>query len=1301
MRPQIESSFVRIRNSSGDTAGAGFLADERHVVTCAHVVDDALGRKRNTYPLPATLIPLDLPFVKPGSIYHARVIVWQLLDASGKGDIAVLELMEPPELPHATDRCRLVLTDDVMGHVCYAFGYPEHYEGVGRWSAGILIRRNAFGWIQIENKEAQKHFVTKGFSGGPVWDEQVQGIVGIVVAADPRVEVSAMIPTAMLLAAWPDLRCAERTGNLHNVPQAPPHYLARSDPHAALTKLVIGEGAGGGISPARRVTVLHGMGGIGKTVVAAAFARSREVREAFSDGILWITIGQEPAVPERLALIGQILDGDPSKYTTYAAAKARLAAVLSERRCLFILDDVWDVTHVDVFMDILGERCRMLVTSRDSTLATNLDAFQFRLDVLGEEATAMLLAEWSAIPPHALPDDARLVANECGNLPFALALCGAMVRDGALWSDLLEALRAADLTYLERQFPGYPYPNLLRALKVSIDTLYAADFENYKKLVVFPKGAEVPEETVLLFWLHAGQMTARGARKLLSDLDRKALIRLTGESPNRRIGLHDLHHDYLLAALAEQTGLHIEILAAYQAKCPDGWYSGPDDGYFFDYLAYHLIQAGKRLELLATVKDLRYIARKTHLRNSLAVQTDLELAEKHNPDSPVLSDLRKSFVNAAHLLNECDTLNDVAATFLARIQHIAALRPYTGALERIIVPPYFITWRPLPDITHPALVRTIEAHDSFVWSCGLDPAGRRAVSASEDGSLKVWDLYTGARLFVLNAHTGAVFDCAFSPNGRHILSCSADHSLVLWDAQSGARLRTLDGHEGAVNACAFGPDSSFAVSGSEDKTLIIWDLDEGAPQSVLAGHGDAVTDCAISPDGSRAVSTSRDGTMRVWDLKTQSLVVTMEVGRATACSIGIDSRMIACVTEDGTVTLWDATTGRSLQAWPAHRQPVSRCSISSDGVSLVTCAGRRNVIGDSAGGGQLDPADHTIKLWELEGGRLLQTYVGHSRKVTDCQITRDGRLIVSSSRDGTLRVWDALSRETYEPQKGHVDWIHGCAVSRNGDFAATASDDSSVCIWSATSGELKRVLLGHTADVNDVAISGDSTVLVSCSRDGTAKVWDAITGVELQTLRGQGDALSGCAISPDGRNIATTSYDGMVCVWDRETSSLLRALAGHENKVRGCAFTPSGRHLISASEDCTVRVWDLAEGREDKVLRGHTNRVSRVTVSQDGRRLVSASDDHTMRVWDLVTGEALRTILGHSGPVRGCSLISDDRLLLSASMDGSVRLWDLASTSCVATLYLDDVILNCAGYPNDRHVIAVGARGVYFLRIAG
>jgi hypothetical protein len=145
----------------------------------------------------------------------------------------------------------------------------------------------------------------------------------------------------------------------------------------------------------------------------------------------------------------------------------------------------------------LGRRLsRLLITTRDAGLTSALGAQEQLLDVLTSEASLRQLADWAGCEPSMLPQEAQLVAAECGNLPFALALCGALVRDGLSWADLLEALDEADLTLIEKQFPNYPYPDVLRCLAVSVDAFAKANLQGaqrYHELAVFPRGEEVPE----------------------------------------------------------------------------------------------------------------------------------------------------------------------------------------------------------------------------------------------------------------------------------------------------------------------------------------------------------------------------------------------------------------------------------------------------------------------------------------------------------------------------------------------------------------------------------------------------------------------------------------------------------------------------------------------------------------------------------------------------------------------------------------------------------------------------------------
>lgn len=654
------------------------------------------------------------------------------------------------------------------------------------------------------------------------------------------------------------------------------------------------------ISSAKQTTALQGMGGVGKSVLAAAFARSCGARRAFGDGIVWLTLGQEPDLLRVALGLGGALGDDLAEYTDLQRARNRLPKLLADKKCLLVLDDAWDVSHAELFGNALGPRCRLLVTTRDGGLAAALGAQERRLDVLEPDAALRLLADWAGQARAALPAEAQAVAAECGNLPFALALCGAMARDGAPWADLLDALRDADLAFLQAHFPNYPYPDVLRALKVSVDALAASDptwAKHYQELAVFPQSEAVPEAAIVQLWVHTNGLNERAARQLLTTLGRKSLVRLEGEAPHRHVGLHDLQHDYLRAALRDLTGLHVELLAAYREKCPEGWHAGPNDGYFFERLAWHLARAAQAGELRALVLDYRWLRAKLGASGPGALIADydvaLDPAAPYGARDEAVRLVQGAVRLPAHVVGpdpeqlpsqlhgrllrfKDEPIQDLLAQARRETRH-PWLRPLTPSLEAPGGP----------------LIRTLAGHAGSVRSVALTSDGRLAVSASDDQTLKVWDVESGRALHTLAGHTNRVTAVALSPDGRLVVSASWK-TLKVWDVARGQELHTLIGHTKEVNAVALTPDGRLVVSASWDNSLRVWDVESGRELHTLAGHTKEVRAVALTPDDRLAVSGSDDKTLRVWDVSAGLQVVAYPcIGQQRCIAVGAAGRLVA------------------------------------------------------------------------------------------------------------------------------------------------------------------------------------------------------------------------------------------------------------------------------------------------------------------------------------------------------------------------------------------------------------------------
>jgi NB-ARC domain/SEFIR domain len=128
-------------------------------------------------------------------------------------------------------------------------------------------------------------------------------------------------------------------GKLHGVPELPPHYLPREADLAGLKQKSLAEGAALGITGKSSAVGVQGMGGIGKTVLAAALVRDSEVRHAFPDGIYWLTIGQKPNLLDLQNQLLRQLTGSQETLTTEQEAKDTLREALESRSALLVVDD--------------------------------------------------------------------------------------------------------------------------------------------------------------------------------------------------------------------------------------------------------------------------------------------------------------------------------------------------------------------------------------------------------------------------------------------------------------------------------------------------------------------------------------------------------------------------------------------------------------------------------------------------------------------------------------------------------------------------------------------------------------------------------------------------------------------------------------------------------------------------------------------------------------------------------------------------------------------------------------------------
>lgn len=469
----------------------------------------------------------------------------------------------------------------------------------------------------------------------------LSGLHGVDFRSD-RTYRNALAELLRILAApVPEL------GALSGVISLPPHFVPRWQESGRLADLVLADLLRPvALSPAERITAVVGMGGIGKSSLVVSFARSCHTRRSFSDGIVWLRIGQDPSPLLSLELIGEAL-GETAllSYTDVRSAQAYLARAVSGRNILFILDDVWDVEHVEWLANAIGSRCRLILTSRSHAVGAALGAHELRLNVLGEPEALELLARWTRQVESELPATARTVLSECGNHPLAVAMVGAMVRQGTSWDNILHRMRGADLGRIRARFPNYPHPDLLRAIQVGAETLPEDVRERYTDFAVFRPGAAVPEDTLVALWAWAG-LDRYDAEDTVQVLVGHSLAQRDSRG---RLVLHDLQGDYVRGQAGDLTVRHAQLVEAYRARCRARWPDGPRDGYFFEHLLYHLVASGQVEDASRLLADFGWLHAKLAATNALELIADYDQVSAQAAPSAVQA--WHSFIRQnAHLL---------------------------------------------------------------------------------------------------------------------------------------------------------------------------------------------------------------------------------------------------------------------------------------------------------------------------------------------------------------------------------------------------------------------------------------------------------------------------------------------------------------------------------------------------------------------------------------------------------------------------------------------------------------------------
>lgn len=288
-------------------------------------------------------------------------------------------------------------------------------------------------------------------------------------------------------------------------------------------------------------------------------------------------------------------------------------------------------------------------------------------------------------------------------------------------------------------------------------------------------------------------------------------------------------------------------------------------------------------------------------------------------------------------------------------------------------------------------------------------------------------------------HTSAIQATAFAQDGRTLLTASKDGSLKVWDSATGVPIRTIMLPDGP--AFALTAKDQKALTGHVNGTVVLWDLATGSKISTFKRNDARVWSVTFVDDGAKFAVSSHDWKTALWDVSNTSDPVHVFEGHKSAAQVVAYTRtprgpVIATGGADKRIKLWHAETFKLLRTYRGHRDFVNHIVFSDDGTRMASAS-----------------IDGNIRIWSTSSRRIYRSYKEHDGSLTGLSFHDGDSKLISAGQDNRIKFWNTRYRRSKKALETKSTTISSLALSPANTRLAVSNDQGQVELWSLGGGD--------------------------------------------------------------------------------------------------------------------------------------------------------------------------------------------------------------------------------------------------------